>query len=377
MWHGMPTARGILDSDSPTPYISSASSFSSLPTTQALCRAMIGIAYSPLAGLFGLPFPRQASAAQRRAATLRLLPRCGPARSSLCGRSSESLSPSPPSGLRHRSSPLLLPVARCKPARFGLISVTPSYVCMVFPTYRHSESRLGASSASRSSRNGLSRGGPARHKPPSIHSTRCGNECVGFFLASDQRTLTSSNFARCPVEFGYSRYLFHDPCALGAFTLIFFVSHAVRAPALAWHRRVRRAGPTRLTDSRPLLHPCSSLRADSRSTDNITPWRPSSLGAIASSRFGVPLWILRRLYLVDSACRYSFLYLSVLLHLPFLCEHRSGYLRSRAVLCNELSRGGLSRGGRPRHKTDVDPFVLAANIECDSLVSRCSRRATA
>jgi hypothetical protein len=41
------------------------------------------------------------------------------------------------------------------------------------------------------------------------------------FISSlrDNGALTSSYFARRSVESGYSRYLFHDPCALGAFTL--------------------------------------------------------------------------------------------------------------------------------------------------------------
>ena len=53
----------------------------------------------------------ETSAAQRRAATLRILLRCGPARTSLCGRSSESLSPSPPLGFRAKTpfNPLSLP----------------------------------------------------------------------------------------------------------------------------------------------------------------------------------------------------------------------------------------------------------------------------
>jgi len=37
--------------------------------------------------------------------------------------------------------------------------------------------------------------------------------------------------------------------------LLFSVGRAVRAPALARHRRVRRAGPTRLADCRSLPHP--------------------------------------------------------------------------------------------------------------------------
>jgi hypothetical protein len=56
----------------------------------------------------------------------------------------------------------------------------------------------------------------SRHKTHSIHSTRCGTELGCLFLAADQR---APAFARRPVEFGYSRYLFHDPFALDASTL--------------------------------------------------------------------------------------------------------------------------------------------------------------
>jgi hypothetical protein len=63
------------------------------------------------------------------------------------------------------------------------------------------------------------------------------------YAASDQR---APNLARRPVESGYSRYLFHDPRALGAF--VFFVSRAVRATALARHPRPRGATPIRLPD---------------------------------------------------------------------------------------------------------------------------------
>jgi hypothetical protein len=61
-------------------------------------------------------------------------------------------------------------------------------------------------------------GGPGINRTRSIQLS-FGSKGVVYFLASDPRALTTSNFARRPVEFGYSRYLFHDPSALGAFTL--------------------------------------------------------------------------------------------------------------------------------------------------------------
>ena len=120
---------------------------------------------------------------------------------------------------------------------------------------------------------------------------------------------------------------------------------------LARHRRVRRAGPTRLTDYRPLLLPCSNPPSNRATLTNL-PWRPPPLSAVAPSRwpahrlpasllnprfgsgvhFVVVVGFIRAFcLLLDSDCLSASLCLSVLSHLPFLCEHRSGYLRSRAV----------------------------------------------
>ena len=84
---------------------------------------------------------------------------------------------------------------------------------------------------------------------------------IELFFSSlrDDDAATSSNIARRPVKFRYSRYLFHDPPALSAFTLIFSVGRAVRTPVLARHRRVKGATLTRLTGSRA-KHP--RLRCD-------------------------------------------------------------------------------------------------------------------
>jgi hypothetical protein len=61
--------------------------------------------------------------------------------------------------------------------------------------------------------------------------------------------------------------------------LLFSDGLAVRAiPALARHRRVRRASPTRLTDCRPLLRPCSNLRSNGATYSKTFP------GGLSSSR---------------------------------------------------------------------------------------------
>jgi hypothetical protein len=55
-----------------------------------------------------------------------------------------------------------------------------------------------------------------------------------------------------------SAYPVHRPPRLA----VFFVGRAIRAPALARHRRVRGVTLTRLPDSRPLPHPCGKWRSN-------------------------------------------------------------------------------------------------------------------
>jgi hypothetical protein len=112
---------------------------------------------SPSPGLLGLPCPRPASAAQRRDS-------------------------GPPSGLSAGAfESVATSCSKAQCGRIGLISLTStsSYISVVSLTYRHSESRFATSSASRPSRNELS-----RHEPSVIDSIRCGSEHVVYSFAA-------------------------------------------------------------------------------------------------------------------------------------------------------------------------------------------------
>jgi hypothetical protein len=86
-------------------------------------------------------------------------------------------------------------------------------------------------------------------------------------------------------------------------------------PALARYRRVRRASPTRLTDYRPLLLPCSNWHANN-ATLNTSPWRPSSLGATAPSGLAASLFVqisfLLILIVVTPSCICLFFFICLL-----------------------------------------------------------------
>ena len=205
---------------------------------------------------------------------------------------------------------------------------------------------------------------------------------IELFFSSlrDDDAATSSNIARRPVKFRYSRYLFHDPPALSAFTLIFSVGRAVRTPVLARHRRVRRASPTRLSDfeRRRFSIRCHfhvATRANhalpfTPTLEASASWRDSASGLPASLVVLMPFLSTRSwLFLPLSDCL-SFICLS-------LSELYSGHHRQRAsgriylfVLalsdpCNELSR----------HKQGRRSICLAPLNEFSLLYIGCSDRA--
>jgi hypothetical protein len=67
---------------------------------------------------------------------------------------------------------------------------------------------------------------------------------------------------------------------------------------------------------------------DPHDRPQLLPWRPLFL---ARERRAASVSLFLDCLRLDSDCLYSFLCLFVLLHLPLLCEHRSGYLRSRTA----------------------------------------------
>jgi hypothetical protein len=109
---------------------------------------------------------------------------------------------------RLRASPLL----SLESVRLVLIPIafTPSYICLAFPSSVTPSFRFGHH----------------RHRAPRAMSFRGIKRSRSIRLAAVVNRLfiprcgpARHDFARCPVQFGYSRYLFHDPSALGAFTL--------------------------------------------------------------------------------------------------------------------------------------------------------------
>jgi len=140
---------------------------------------------------------------------------------------------------------------------------------------------------------------------------------------------------------------------------------------LARHRRVRRAGPTRLTDCRPLLHPCSNQRANDATGYQFTLDALFLLARQRRAGFRRPLFELRSCFAFLGGFLFSAASCTLLnsdrflLLLISVCSSSSassvrasiGISSFTRALCNELSRGGLSRGGRARHKTDAGSFV--------------------
>jgi hypothetical protein len=117
-------------------------------------------------------------------------------------------------------------------------------------------------------------------------------------------------FARRRGKSRSSAHLFHVPLTPVAYTLtdsplpsLFSVGHAVRAPALAWHRRLRDVTLSRLTDSRPLPLPCVNSGSNGTTLDTSPHGGPLALGPSGPSpSTGVPLDVSA---LLDSDCPYS------------------------------------------------------------------------
>jgi hypothetical protein len=141
--------------------------------------------------------------------------------------------------------------------------------------FHNSESEVRPSSASRSSRNGLSRGGrarggPCRHKPRLINPP---TPVLYFSCVVAARALTAeaSYFAPAQGVSKSSRYLFHDPYALSAFTLIFSVGRAVRTSMCSpgtgeSEARLRLASRTVVR-----CHILWQIARESTTTDHISP----------------------------------------------------------------------------------------------------------
>jgi hypothetical protein len=229
---------------------------------------------------------------------------------------------------------------------------------------------------------GFRRGGRTRHKPRLIDPPRSDFD---FYLAIPRcchdAKRCSVIFCARPGRISINPLFIPRPmCARRFYADILRRPGCSHIHVLARHRRVRGATPTRLTDCRPLPLPVANCAR----INHYRPHQPlgdqacrttGRLGAPAQS--GPPRPSFRGILFDPALVSFSrppSIFCgqldSSLFRLPFplpisVCSSSSaspvrasiGISSFTRILCNELSRGGLSRGGRTRHKTDVDPFV--------------------